>query len=57
MMFDVDRFGGVAFTDGDWNDLPATADYLLKQGRIDKALELDKIIDKSYGEKAEASVK
>jgi aliphatic sulfonates family ABC transporter substrate-binding protein len=57
MMFDVERFGGVAFTDADWQDLPATAAFLVKAGRIDKSLEIDKIIDRQIGEKAEASVK
>jgi ABC-type nitrate/sulfonate/bicarbonate transport system substrate-binding protein len=57
MMFDVERFGGVAFTDADWQDLPATADFLVKAGRIDKALELDKIVDREIGKKAEASVR
>jgi len=57
MMFDVERFGGVAVTDADWQDLPATAQYLLKAGRIKNPLELDKIIHKEFGEKAEAAVK
>jgi ABC-type nitrate/sulfonate/bicarbonate transport system substrate-binding protein len=57
MMFDVERFGGVAFTDADWQDLPATTQYLLKQGRIKTALDLDKIIHRDIGEKAEAAVK
>jgi ABC-type nitrate/sulfonate/bicarbonate transport system substrate-binding protein len=57
MMFDVERFGGVAATEADWQDLPETAQYLLKIGRIKKALELDKIIHREFGEKAEAAVK
>ncbi len=57
MMFDVERFGGVAVTDADWQDLPATANYLVKAGRIKTPLELDKIIHREFGEKAEAAVK
>jgi aliphatic sulfonates family ABC transporter substrate-binding protein len=57
MMFDVERFGGVAFTDADWQDLPATANYLVKAGRIKTPLDLDKIIHREIGEKAEAAIK
>jgi len=57
MMFDVERFGGVAFTEADWQDLPATTQYLLKEGRIKAELDLDKIIHREIGEKAEAAVK
>ncbi len=57
MLFDVDRYGGAAFTAGDWKDLPATRDYLLKIGQIKTKLDLNKIIDKSFGDKAEAALK
>lgn len=57
MLFDVDRFTGAAFTAADWKDLPATRDYLVEIGQIKSKLDLDKIIDQSYGKKAEAALK
>lgn len=57
MLFNVDRFTGAAFTAADWKDLPATRDYLLKIGQLKSKLDLDKIIDQSFGKKAEAALK
>jgi len=57
MMFDVDRFGGVAVTDEDWKDLPATAAFLLKVGRIDTAIDVESIMHREFGDKAEAALK
>ena len=45
------------FTAADWKDLPATRDYLLKIGQLKSKLDLDKIIDQSYGKKADAAAK
>jgi ABC-type nitrate/sulfonate/bicarbonate transport system substrate-binding protein len=57
MLFDVDRYSGAAFTAADWKDLPATRDYLLKIGQLKSKLDLDKIIDQSFGKKADAAAK
>lgn len=57
MLFDVDRYTGAAFTPADWKDLPATRDYLLEIKQIKSKLDLDKIIDQSFGKKAEAALK
>jgi ABC-type nitrate/sulfonate/bicarbonate transport system substrate-binding protein len=53
MLFDVDRFGGAAFSAGDMKDLPATSAYLLKVKQIKAPLDLKAIIDPSFGAKAE----
>jgi aliphatic sulfonates family ABC transporter substrate-binding protein len=57
MLFDVDRFGGAAFSAGDMKDLPATRDFLYKIKQIKTKLDLDAIIDRSFGAKAEAAAK
>ena len=57
MLFDVDRYTGAGFTAADWKDLPATRDYLAKIGQLKSKLDLDKIIDQSYGKKADAAAK
>jgi ABC-type nitrate/sulfonate/bicarbonate transport system substrate-binding protein len=54
MLFDTDRFGGAAFTDGDMKDLPQTRDFLMKIGKLKSLPPLDKILDQSFGKKAEA---
>jgi len=54
MLFDVDRYGGAAFSEGDMKDLPATRDYLLKIKQIKSKLDLNAIIDPSFGAKAAA---
>jgi aliphatic sulfonates family ABC transporter substrate-binding protein len=57
MLFDVDRYGGAAFSPGDMKDLPTTRDYLLKIGQIKSKLDLNAIIDTSFGTKAQAALK
>jgi len=57
MLFDVDRFGGAAFSAGDMKDIPATHDYLLKIKQIKAPLDLKAIIDQSFGAKADAAAK
>ena len=34
MLFDTDRFGGSAFSDGDMKDLPATRAFMMKIGKL-----------------------
>lgn len=57
MLFDVDRYGGAAFSAGDMKDFPATTAYLLKINQLKKAPDLKALIDTSFGTKAEASAK
>lgn len=52
MLFDVDRYGGVAFSAGDMKDIPATHEYLLKIKQLKAPLDLKAIVDPSYGAKA-----
>jgi sulfonate transport system substrate-binding protein len=54
MLFDEDRYEGVAFTDNDMKDIPATYAYLVKVGQIKKPLDLKAIIDESFAKKAAA---
>jgi ABC-type nitrate/sulfonate/bicarbonate transport system substrate-binding protein len=57
MMFDVERFGGAAVTDEDWKDLPATAAFLKKVGRIKVDIDVESIMHREFGDKAEAALK
>lgn len=57
MMFEVDKFGGAAFSEGDMRDMPSTLDFLVETGQIGSRPDLDKIVDRSFGEKAEAALK
>jgi sulfonate transport system substrate-binding protein len=57
MLFDVDRYGGVAFSAGDMKDFPATSAYLYKVKQIKAPADLKAIIDPSFGIKAMAAVK
>jgi NitT/TauT family transport system substrate-binding protein len=57
MVFEVDRFGGVAFTDADWQDIPRTVEFMHRIKRIKTVPDVNKIIDKSFGIKAEAALK
>ena len=57
MLFDVDRYGGPGFTDGDMKDFPATTAYLVKVGQLKKLPDLKAIIDPSFATKAEAAAK
>jgi sulfonate transport system substrate-binding protein len=54
MLFDEDRYEGVAFTANDMKDIPATHAFLLKLGQLKKPLDLKAIIDDSYAKKAAA---
>jgi len=54
MLFDdIDRFAGAAFTRADMKDLTATIAYMEKTGLLKTKLDLDKIIDQSFGKKAD----
>lgn len=56
MLFDdVDRFGAAAFTPADMEDLTSTMAYMEKTGLLKAKLDLGKIIDPSYGKKADAT--
>jgi NitT/TauT family transport system substrate-binding protein len=57
MLFDVDRYSGAGFSAGDMKDLPATRDYLFKVKQIKTKLDLNAIVDKSFGAKADAAAK
>jgi len=56
MLFDTERFGGVAFSDGDLKDLAATRDFLAKDGQLKDMPPFDKVIDQSFAKKAEAAL-
>jgi ABC-type nitrate/sulfonate/bicarbonate transport system substrate-binding protein len=57
MMFDTDRFGGVAFSERDWRDLKLTRDYMIKTGQLpETALEIEAVMSREFGETAEAAV-
>lgn len=56
MMFDTDRFGGVAFTDRDMQDLEATRQFLLDTRDMEDLPPVKDMIVETYAEKAEASV-
>ncbi len=56
MMFDTDRFGGVDYTDRDMVDLVSTVDFLKRTREgFENMPAIEDSIDKSFGEKAEAS--
>lgn len=57
MMFEVDKFGGANFTEGDLRDMPSTAEFLVESGQIGSKPDLAKIVDRSFGDKAEAALK
>lgn len=57
MMFDTDRFGGVAFTDRDWRDLTLTRQYMINNEQLDdSAPEIEATMSREFGEEAEAAV-
>jgi ABC-type nitrate/sulfonate/bicarbonate transport system substrate-binding protein len=57
MMFDTDRFGGVDFSERDWRDLSLTRDYMIRTGQLpESAPEIEAIMSREFGEKAEAAV-
>ncbi len=58
MLFDdIDRFSGAAFTPADMKDLSSTAAFMEKAGMIKTKLDLGKIIDPSFGKKADMAAK
>lgn len=56
MLFDMERYGGAAFTPADMHDLTSTRDFLIGQGRLKGVPPFDKIIDQSFAKKAEAAL-
>jgi NitT/TauT family transport system substrate-binding protein len=57
MLYDTARFGGPAITSRDMEDIVATRDFLQKTGKLKSPPALDKVIDESFGKKAEASLR
>ena len=57
MMFEVDKFPGVNFIATDAKELGGTRDSLAEAGTIKSKLDLDAILDRSFGDKAEAAIK
>jgi len=57
MMFEVDKFPGVNFIDRDTKELGRTRDFLLETKKISAKLDLSQILDKSFGDKAEAAIR
>lgn len=57
MMFEVEKFQGVNFIDSDPKELGRTRDFLAQTGKISNKPDLDQIMDKSFGDKAEAAIK
>ena len=55
-LFDTERYGGVNFSEGDLRDLPATRDFLMKEGKLKGLPPFDQIIDQSFAKKAEAAL-
>ena len=55
MLFDTDRYGGAAFNSKDMKDINATLAFLVKTGKIKTPPMVDKVIDQSFGKKAEAA--
>ncbi len=56
MLFEVDKFGGVHFVDTDKDEFETTRDFLHEEGRISSKPEIEEIIDRSFGDKAEAAL-
>jgi aliphatic sulfonates family ABC transporter substrate-binding protein len=56
MLFDTERYGGAAFTKGDLEDLPATANFMVEIGKLKAAPDLGKAINTSFGVKAEKAL-
>ncbi|MGQ9364972.1 ABC transporter substrate-binding protein [Azospirillum sp. ST 5-10] len=56
MMFEVDKFGGAAYSDGDWRDMRGTLDFLTRSGQIETPPALDAVVDRSVGERADKAV-
>ena len=56
MLYDTARFGGPAVNDLDMKDIVATRAYLLKKESVKAIPEPEKLMDQSFGPKAEASL-
>lgn len=56
MLFDTERYGGLTFSEGDLKDIPATRDFLIKEGTLKSLPPLDKFLDQSFAKKAEAAL-
>jgi sulfonate transport system substrate-binding protein len=57
MMFEVPKFTGVNIIPSDWTELTRSRDFLFKTGQIQSQPDLKAIIDPSFGDAAEASIK
>ncbi len=57
MMFEVPKFIGVNIIPSDWTELARSRDFLFAKGQIQDKPDLKAIIDPSFGDKAEASIK
>jgi len=57
MMFEVEKFPGVHFIDSDMKELGGTRDFLAETKKISSKIDLSQIMDKSFGDKAEAAIK
>lgn len=56
MLYDTARFGGPAINAMDMKDIVATRGYLLKKGIIKGLAEPEQIMDRNFGQKAEAGL-
>jgi aliphatic sulfonates family ABC transporter substrate-binding protein len=56
MLFDTDRYGGAEFSDADMVDLTSTRDFLFKAGKLKAKPDLAKVINRSFGGKAEKAL-
>ncbi len=57
MMFEVPKFIGVNIIPSDWTELARSRDFLFAKGQIQDKPDLKAIIDPSFGDAAEASIK
>jgi ABC-type nitrate/sulfonate/bicarbonate transport system substrate-binding protein len=57
MLFEVPKFVGVNIIPSDWTELTHSRDFLFKTGQIQSKPDLKTIIDPSFGDAAEASIK
>lgn len=56
IMYEVDRWGGVAFSEGDLQDIPETRDFLVKIGEIEPLPELEEFVKTEQAAKADAAL-
>ena len=57
MMYEVPKFIGVNIIPSDWTELARSRDFLFAKGQIQDKPDLKAIVDPSFGDKAEASIK